>query len=309
MPSLLRRVKSRMFIFAHRRTLTLLDGEYGSVFKGRSLDFDELRDYVPGDEVRDIDWKATARHGSPLVKRYVAVRRHSVLLLVDTGRNMAAEASSGEGKKDIAVHAAGVMGYLACRHGDDVGLLHGNEAASLYVPPRTGEEHLERLLQDIDSQITLESPHGKIAKHLDYVLRYLKGRLLIVVVADEFLPDDHTEAMLRRLRARHEVLWLTIQDAELAPTPGSVAKDSTDVRTAEAIPSPLAMDSKVQAAYATATVERTRRRRDTFRRLGIAEEHTGGSEDVLTAIFTLLEKHRSRAATTAKRGKGGTSAG
>ncbi|WP_309988369.1 DUF58 domain-containing protein [Paenarthrobacter nitroguajacolicus] len=309
MPSLLRRVKSRMFIFAHRRTLTLLDGEYGSVFKGRSLDFDELRAYVPGDEVRDIDWKATARHGSPLIKRYVAVRRHSVLLLVDTGRNMAAEASSGEAKKDIAVHAAGVMGYLASRHGDDVGLLHGNEAASLYVPPRAGEEHLERLLRDVDSQITLDSPTGNIAKQLDYVLRYLKGRLLIVVVADEFLPDDTTEALLRRLRARHEVLWLTIQDAELAPAGGSVVQDSTDVRTAETIPSRLAMDSKVRAAYATAAKERTRRRRDTFRRLGIAEEQAGGSDQVLTAIFTLLEKHRSRAAATGNRAKGGSRAG
>ncbi|MGF6831932.1 uncharacterized protein (DUF58 family) [Paenarthrobacter sp. TE4293] len=292
MPSLLRRVKSKMFIFAHRRTLTLLDGEYGSVFKGRSLDFDELRAYVPGDEVRDIDWKATARHGSPLVKRYVAVRRHSVLLLVDTGRTMAAQALSGESKKDIAVHAAGVLGYLACRHGDDVGLLHGNADTSRYLPPRSGEENLERLLREVEASVALDGPPSSLAEQIDYVLRYLKGRLLIVAVADGFMPDPRTEALMRKLRARHEVLWLTIQDADLAPGADS-SPHSTDVGTGQDIPAALAADSKIRAAYAQAMIDREEQRSGIFRRLGIAEQQTTGSEDVLPAVFTLLEKHRS----------------
>ncbi|WP_223940414.1 DUF58 domain-containing protein [Arthrobacter sp. StoSoilB22] len=309
MPSLLRRVKSKMFIFAHRRTLTLLDGEYGSVFKGRSLDFDELRAYVPGDEVRDIDWKATARHGSPLVKRYVAVRRHTVLLLVDTGRNMAAQALSGETKKDIAVHAAGVLGYLASRHGDDVGLLHGNATRSTYIPPRSGEEHLERLLREVDASASLDGQASGIAEQLDYVLRYLKGRLLIVAVADEFLPDARTETLMRRLRGRHEVLWLTVCDAELAAEPGNRMQESTDVGTGQGIPLSLAVDPTVRAAYAAATLERERRRQDVFYRLGIAEEQTTGSEDVLGSVFALLEKHRSRAFTARTPTKGGSRAG
>ncbi|MFW0775045.1 DUF58 domain-containing protein [Paenarthrobacter nitroguajacolicus] len=309
MPSLLRRVKSKIFIFAHRRTLTLLDGEYGSVFKGRSLDFDELRAYVPGDEVRDIDWKATARHGSPLVKRYVAVRRHAVLLLVDTGRNMAAQALSGETKKDIAVHAAGVLGYLASRHGDDVGLLHGNSVDSKYLPPRSGEEYLERLLREVDASALLDSPASGIAEQLDYVLRYLKGRFLVVVVADEFLPDAGTENLMRRLRRRHEVLWLTVRDAELAAEAGSRMQDSTDVATGQGIPWPLSVDATVRAAYASAMLERERRRRGLFNRLGIAEEQTTGSENVLTAVFSLLEKHRSGTFNARTSAKGGTRAG
>lgn len=309
MPSLLRRVKSKMFIFAHRRTLTLLDGEYGSVFKGRSLDFDELRAYVPGDEVRDIDWKATARHGSPLVKRYVAVRRHAVLLLVDTGRNMAAQALAGESKKDIAVHAAGVLGYLASRHGDDVGLLHGDAETSKYLPPRSGEEHLERLLREVDASTALDGPSSGIAEQLDYVLRYLKGRLLIVGIADDFLPDARTESLMRKLRARHEVLWLTVRDAELAFEPGDLLQDSIDVGTGQTIPLPLAVDVKVRAAYAAAMLERGQLRRNVFHRLGIAEEQTTGSADVLTAVFALLEKHRSRSSTARSSFKGGTRAG
>ena len=125
----------------------MLDGEYGSVFKGRSLDFDDLRAYVPGDEVRDIDWKASARHGSPLIKRYVAVRRQTVLLVADTGRNMAADPVDGETKKDIAVMALGVVGYLAHRHGDVVGLVCGDATGSRTLPAKAGEAHLERLLR------------------------------------------------------------------------------------------------------------------------------------------------------------------
>jgi len=287
-----------MFIFAHRRTLTLLDGEYGSVFKGRSLDFDELRAYVPGDEVRDIDWKATARHGSPLVKRYVAVRRHTVLLLVDTGRNMAAQALSGESKKDVAVHAAGVLGYLASRHGDDVALLHGNATESTYRPPRSGEEHLERLLRDVDAGATLESPASGIAEQLDYVVRYLKGRMLIVAIADEFIPDARTQNLMRRLRGRHEVLWLTVRDAELVGDSGHQEQDSTDVANGQGIPLPVSVDATVKAAYAAATLAREQHRQDIFHRLGIAEEQTTGTENVLTSVFALLDKHRSRAFTT-----------
>ena len=151
MTSLLQRVKSKMAIFAHRKARGMLDGEYGSVFRGRSLDFDDLRAYVPGDEVRDIDWKASARHGSPLIKRYVAVRRQTVLLIADTGRNMAAEARDGETKKDIAVMALGVVGYLAHRHGDVVGLVCGDANGTRTVPAKAGEAHLERLLREVDS--------------------------------------------------------------------------------------------------------------------------------------------------------------
>lgn len=288
MPSLLQRVRAKMFIFAHRRTTALLDGEYGSVFKGRSLDFDDLRSYVPGDEVRDIDWKATARHGSPLVKRYAAVRRHSVLLLVDTGRTMAAEAASGESKVDLAIEAAGVVGYLACRHGDDVGLLHGSAEAIRYRPPRSGEHHLELLLRDVQGAVSADGPASALAEQLDYALRYLRGRLLVVGVADEFMPDQRIEELLRRLRLRHEVLWLTVKDADLA---GS-GRSSRDVGRGFAIPAALARSAGIRQAYDAAMVLRDDRRRDVFRRLGIAEEQAGASAEILSAVFALLERHK-----------------
>jgi uncharacterized protein (DUF58 family) len=297
MSSLLTRVKSKMSIFAHRKARGMLDGEYGSVFKGRSLDFDDLRAYIPGDEVRDIDWKASARHGSPLIKRYVAVRRQTVLLITDTGRNMAASAFGGEEKKDIAVMALGVVGYLAQRHGDVVGMVCGDGTASRSWPAKAGEAHLERLLRDVNDGTALTSPRSNIAEQLSYVARNYGQRMLLFVVADEVAPDAGMERLLRRLRAQHEILWLTVRDAQLAGTdaPDSASSgsdDRFDVADTGFLPGRLATSKAVIRAYAAAQEQRDAAREAALRRLGIAHVHAGSSHDVMPAVFTLLERPR-----------------
>ncbi|MEK0157028.1 DUF58 domain-containing protein [Arthrobacter oryzae] len=299
MSSLLNRVKSKMSIFAHRKARGMLDGEYGSVFKGRSLDFDDLRAYIPGDEVRDIDWKASARHGSPLIKRYVAVRRQTVLLVTDTGRNMAAASLGGEEKKDIAVMALGVVGYLAHRHGDAVGLVCGDGTASRSLPAKAGEAHLERLLREVNDRTGLTSPRSGIGEQLSYVARNFSQRMLLFVVADELVPDAGMERLLRRLRAQHEVLWLTVRDAQLAgPDPAGTLSaaarpgDRYDVADSGFLPGRLAASGAVARAYAAAQEQRDAAREAALRRLGIAHVHAGSSHDVMPAVFTLLERHR-----------------
>ncbi len=290
MTSLLQRVKSKMSIFAHRKARGMLDGEYGSVFRGRSLDFDDLRAYVPGDEVRDIDWKASARHGSPLIKRYVAVRRQTLMLVADTGRNMAAGARDGETKKDIAVMALGVMGYLAHRHGDVVGLVCGDASGSRTIPAKAGEAHLERLLQEVDSGVSLDSGPSRLEEQLRHVARTVKGRKLLFVVSDELAADSGLEQLLRRLRAQHEILWLTIRDANLAG-PGP-AEDAFSVADASPLLGRIAESSAVAAAYAAATSGRNSGRHAMLRSVGISEGNVANSHDVMTELFALLERHR-----------------
>ena len=284
-----------MAIFAHRKARGMLDGEYSSVFRGRSLDFDDLRAYIPGDEVRDIDWKASARHGSPLVKRYVAVRRQTVVLVADTGRNMAAAARSGETKKDIAIMALGVIGYLAHRHGDVVGLVSGDSSGTTALPAKGGEAHLERLLRQVDSAATLDAAASRIEDQLDHVVRTVKGRNLLFIVADEVAASPATAKLLRRLRAQHEVLWLTVRDAELAPTilpPEQAAPDSYSVSGGYPLLAHLARDPAVAAAYASAVADRDDGRKAMLRQAGITEGEVAGSQGVMTALFALLERHR-----------------
>jgi uncharacterized protein (DUF58 family) len=286
MTTLLQRVKSKMAIFAHRKARGMLDGEYASVFRGRSLDFDDLRAYVPGDDVRDIDWKATARHGSPLIKRYVAVRRQTVLLITDTGRNMAAVAQSGEMKKDIAVMALGVIGYLAHRHGDVVGLVSGDSAGSQSLPAKGGEAHLERLLRHVHSRTSEDAAGSRIQEQLAHVAHTVKGRNLLFVVADEIAADPEMDRLLRRLRAQHEILWLTVRDAQLAG-----AADWYSVDDSSSL-SHLAQSPTVAAAYRKAAAGRDAGREDMLRQAGITQGSVAGSHDVITALFALLERHR-----------------
>ena len=118
MASLVSKVKGKLSIHVRRRSVALLDGGYASVHKGRSMDFDDLREYAVGDDIRDIDWKASARHGSMLIKRYVAERHFSLIIVMPAGREMAATAAGGEPKRDIAVLAAGHADLAAAQaHG------------------------------------------------------------------------------------------------------------------------------------------------------------------------------------------------
>src|SRR5690606_26115878 len=130
-----------------------------------------LRAYAPGDDVKDIDWKATARVGSPLTKRYIATRKHAVLVVADTGRDFAALSAGGNPKREIATLAAGVIGYLAVRHGDHVGLVAGDETDTEYVPLRGTESHLERLLAVIQNRTSLTAGASRLSAQLDYVRR------------------------------------------------------------------------------------------------------------------------------------------
>ena len=137
------RIKSRMAIHSHRKVRGLLQWEYASMSVGRSMDLNDLREYVRGDDVRDIDWKASARGGHMLVKRFVATRKHTVLVVVSTGRSMAAVNDRLLPKRDLAVYVAGVVGWLAVRHGDLVGVAYG-DAAGCQVDDGLVPEFVER---------------------------------------------------------------------------------------------------------------------------------------------------------------------
>lgn len=306
--TLLTRVKSSMFAHLHRRTRGLLDGEYASVFKGRSLDFEDLRTYVPGDEVRDIDWKATARHGTTLVKRYVAVRKQLVLLVADTGRNMAAVTRSGEAKLDVAIMAFGVMGYLASRHADLVGLARADDDGGSSLPLRAGEPHLERLLQDVHRSTTLDGPASNLNGLLRYVAESTGRRMLLFVVADEAALGPDTVDLLRRLRVQHEILWLTVEDADLlghvAVQPrgaghggpdrsGASGHDAmVDVATDDWLPESLRRDRRLARQYREATASLRENTTAALRSLGIAHQRVGATAEVVPAMFALLESHR-----------------
>lgn len=293
--SLLVRVRSRAIIPAHRRVRNVLDGEYGSIHRGRSMEFDDLREYVPGDDAKDIDWKATARSLTPLIKRYVAVRQHGVLLVVDTGRQMAALAEPTVTKRDLAILATGVLGQLAVRHGDLVGLIAGpggaNQRGITHVPLGKGAAHLERLLRVIERQATFDGPHSALDDVLAEVARTVRRRLILVVVCGD---DDLTErraSLLRRLRAQHEVLMLTVADLAIV----DARRAGRDVRVQETgrrVPAFLAKRPAVLAEIAEFDADRQRAIAAGLAAVGVSHARLQGEAHLVTDIIGLLERHR-----------------
>ncbi|WP_460946737.1 DUF58 domain-containing protein [Okibacterium endophyticum] len=283
-------MKTKLSIRAHRRVRGLLDGEYRSIFQGKSHEFDDLRPYVPGDEIKDIDWKATARHGSPLIKRYVATRKHSVLLVVDTGRNFSALGADGVPKRETAILAAGVMGYLAVRHGDHVGLVSGDSAHTDYLPLRGTESHLERILSVVHGRTALTAAPSELGRQLGFVARTVKGRMIVVVIADDRALSDEELRLLRRLHAQHEMLWLTIGDADLM-RPEYADRDMFDVADNRQLPEYVRHDAALREEFAAVNAERARVTSDALERLGIANQRIEAEAEVVPKIFRLIEKH------------------
>jgi len=291
MTSLLRKVKTRLSIHAHRKVRGMLEGEYTSVFHGRSIEFDDLRHYVPGDEVKDIDWKATARMGTPMTRRYIASRKHTVLLVADTGRDMAAVAASGEQKIDIAILAAGVVGYLAARHGDLVAILAGNAEHTEYRRPESTDAHLERLLQLMASRTTLGSGRSDLSTQLSYIAKSFRRRMILVVIADDRVIDQVQQRLLRRLSVQHEILWLTVGDAD--PTSADwTAGDMYDVADGAELPRAVRSQQHLRAEFSAAALARTAAAAELFDSLAISSSRVEAEADVIPGLFRLLEGHR-----------------
>jgi uncharacterized protein (DUF58 family) len=299
--SLLRKVKAKAHLRAHRKVRSVLDGEHGSIHKGRSMDFDDLREYVIGDDVKDLDWKATARSGRPLVKRFVATRQHAVMLVVDTGRSMSALADATSTKRDVAVFAAGVVAQLATRHGDLVGLLAApappgtpavrNAARAQYIAPGAREVHIERILRTIHDAIDPAGLPSQLDELLDYAAQNLHRQMILVVIADDTDLTDRHRALLRRLDAQHEVLYCTVGDVAMTD-PALLGRDLHVVGVGAHVPAYFRRSEALHDDLIATMRRRANETRATLGRLGIAATRISSESSVVPGMVELLERHR-----------------
>jgi uncharacterized protein (DUF58 family) len=205
---LLRKVR-RLEIRSRRLVEDLFSGNSSSVFKGRGVEFDEVRPYVPGDEVRDIDWNVTARLGAPYVKRFVEEREITVMLVVDVSRSMRF-GSAVQDKRELAAELCAVLGFAALRNNDRVGLLLAAGDVEHFVPPARGRTHLLRMLRDV---LDLEpgSAGTRLGEAARFLTRMLRRRSLLFWISDFEDKLDHRD--WRVLARRHELTALALRDA------------------------------------------------------------------------------------------------
>lgn len=289
MAGLLARVRSRLFIRSTHRSMHPLDGAYASLHHGRSLDVEDLREYQPGDEVRDIDWKATARYGEPFVKRMRTTRRHTVLLAVDSSASMRALAEDDTPKRDLAILITGALGLLAVRHGDEVAIVHGDAGGIRRERPTSGESGLERALRAVDAAMATSQHHGDRPGLLDAVVRSVSRRMIMVVVTDEAPVTADEERLIRRLRVQHDLLWVTIRDG--APVLESdSARPRVDVDSAWQVPAFLHGDREVLAEIRAMRDAEDTRRRELFDRVAVSHAEIGGRDDAVAGLLAMLER-------------------
>jgi uncharacterized protein (DUF58 family) len=204
---LLRKVR-RLEIRSRHLVENLFAGHAESIFKGRGVEFEEVRPYVPGDEVRDIDWNVTARLGAPYVKRFVEERELTVLLVVDVSRSMRF-GTAGQEKRDLAAELCAILGFAAIRNNDRVGLALAGERVEHFVPPARGRTHLLRLLRDV----LLVAPQGagtRLGEAVRFLLRTTRRRSLMFWISD--FEDTLPVRDLRVLSRRHDLTILVLRD-------------------------------------------------------------------------------------------------
>jgi uncharacterized protein (DUF58 family) len=240
---LLRKVR-RLEIRSRHLVEELFAGQSESVFKGRGVEFEEVRHYVPGDEVRDIDWNVTARFGAPFVKRFVEERELTVMLVVDVSRSMRF-GTAGPEKRELAAELCAVLGFAAMQHNDRVGLVLAGERVEHFVPPARGRTHLLRMLRDV---LGVEPGSGgtSLSEAARFLLRTTRRRSLVFWISDF---EDRIETRdFRVLARRHELTALLLRDPrdETLPAVGWVELEDLERGTRTLVNTSSA---KVREAY------------------------------------------------------------
>src|SRR6202142_627677 len=225
------------------RTRRMVDdsraGAYHSVFKGRGMDFDEVREYSPGDEVRTIDWNVTARAGRAFVKKFTEERELTIFLVVD----ISASGNFGSGemaKRDLAAEVASVLAFSAIRNSDKVGLLLYTDRIERYLPPKKGRRHVLRVVRDILYH-TPEGTGTDSVKALDVVNHVLHRRAIVFLISDFESPGDQTAARaalrraMRQTNRRHDLVAVHVEDPHEKELPNLGILALEDAETGEII--------------------------------------------------------------------------
>lgn len=210
----LSKIRGMIRFTTKRKTINILEGRFSSVFRGRSLEFEDLKEYDFGDNVHDIDWKSSSRTGKTLIRRYVAEKKHNVLLAADTRPSMLGDTPAGESKQDLAAMICGTVAYLAGREGADFSMAWCGEKGSVWNYFRSGEAHLERMLYEYR-----KTPPGASSLTLSELLQRsldtIRKRMIIFIVTDLAGLAELDEKLIRRMADRHDVYIFRIRDASL----------------------------------------------------------------------------------------------
>jgi uncharacterized protein (DUF58 family) len=276
-------------IRTNREVTDVLGGQYHSVFKGRGMEFEEVREYLPGDEVRSIDWNVTARFGHPYVKKFKEERELTVMLVVDVSAS-GQFGSVRQSKNELAAELAAVLAFSAIRNNDKVGLIMFTDAIEKFVPPNKGRRHVLRVIREI---LAFE-PKGTgtdLNLALDY-LRQVTPRRAVTFLLSDFQDEDFRKK-LQVAGKRHDLVALTIRDPREEELPAVGLVELRDAETGERALVDT-FDRNVRQAFAQKARERLDALRQLLRSTGVDQVEIRCDEDYMQPLIRFFRMRERR---------------
>ena len=262
----------RIEIRTNKLAQDLLTGVYHSVFKGRGMDFEEVREYQPGDDVRAIDWNVTARTGTTHIKKYREERELTMLVVVDVSASDQL-GSGAQTKKELAAEIASILAFSANRNGDRIGLLLYSDQVESFIPPRKSRAHVFRLIREI---LYFQPAHRgtQLKAALDYV-NLVFTRPTVVFIVSDFLDSGYEKA-IRVTNQRHDVIAVSVFDRRELELPDVGRIVLRAAETGEMVEVNTS-DKKVRERFAKEAAQAQRERRRALERTGldVIEVETG----------------------------------
>lgn len=278
------KIKANISIHSTKKTANILDGTYKSVYKGKSMNFENLRNYVISDDVKDIDWKSSTRTGTLLVKQFVAEKKHNIMIIMDTGIKMDADTDFHESKKDVSLYVAGTIGYIAIKNNDYVGMTFREDNKIKVKPFKYNMYNLEEYLCEYNKYAT--NTDGDINDLLDYVYKNIKKRMIIFVITDINGIDNIKISMLKKLQQKSDLLVVNVNDNYM------FGDNIYDVNTKKYIPSFLLNDSDLNIVEHEIKSDILDKNLRKFKRNNVAMISISSIKEINFKIVELLKEHR-----------------
>ena len=267
----------------------VLAGEYHSVFKGRGMEFDEVREYQPGDEVRSIDWNVTARMGHPFIKRYREERELTVMFAVDLSAS-GAFGSADKMKNEVAAEICALLAFSAIKNNDKVGLVVFTDQIELFIPPGKGTRHVLRLIRDLLS-FKPRQTQTDIAGALDYLGRVVPRRCVAFVVSDFMGPEF--KRPMGVLGRRHDLIAISVTDPREVAMPNIGLIELEDAETGQIVLIDTG-STAVRQRYGAIGQERSAELEEAFRSLGIDQIPVFTDQDYVKTLIAFFRRRERR---------------
>lgn len=258
----------RIEIVTNRLVTDIFAGQYHSAFKGRGIEFEEVREYQPGDDVRTIDWNVTARTGVPHIKKFVEERELTVILLVDASASCHFS-STKDLKSRLAAEIAAVLAFAAIRNNDKIGLIFFTDKVEKFIPPRKGRSHVLRLIREILS-FQGQAPGTDLATALEFLSKVTTRKAVCFLISDFFearrgdLRGAGFAKALSIANRRHDVVAVTLNDPREVALPDCGLLEIRDAET-QALVTVDTTDPGLRRDYAARARARLETRKRLFR--------------------------------------------